>query len=770
MGHLRCTDGLSGPASARGRPGSAAAGHASPEGLGEPTAFFVQGDAPTVPRKSEDRLEKRRQNNRQSQARYRNRQLGELQQIGSALEACQIAHKDARSRRLELLAANRTLNSRVLRADETLLSVLRGEDISDSGPRSDLARSCAAVPVPSPDASQHAGSAAQSLAARVAAAQPALSAETPARAAAFAGAAGESVGDAGDTMSKECSVVVPTVIAAPVTVHVPLAMSDMLPEPEAPGGVYAGVPISDVATGSEATAMSTGTRFTAMHADAAVDIFKARQMTVQLQDARRGAAAAAGVRPAGVRWVLQSPHEAAGGERLSFTSANDSHSCVASLYACHFTSLLEKAMLAAVLDLQEAAEDSGDVRGDLGCCAGADGVLGGGKGDPVSMLAALDTALTGAFDLESSELHVTCEVRDSVPVASAVPHAVTTVLRRYREFLPRPVWLRACDLYVQFMVGLTARKPLAVSPCPYGVMKDGVKVHTVNTCPRCCVFGLMFNTIRDTVSAAAEGRPWNVVPMPVAELRGRCNEIYSFCTLLVCQCMTDQPVKFRRMLCAARAISIRNISSEHEIVLELFQKMRLHPEQKRAAAAMWRTWRDSRFVLDTALTTAQLPLAGLLGAPDIVLGQQSQPEGHTVRSIDSAGWLGSGADAQHGTQHAEHGESGGIACGDVCLCVSCAANISGSLLGASSHSTAVASKAMDHLAAVHRDDADEAVELLRAMCIPGVMFTAEQYARQSALTLQQGAMVDWVWFCKTAAEELEREALYADMHKHCEVL
>lgn len=51
-----------------------------------------------------------------------------------------------------------------------------------------------------------------------------------------------------------------------------------------------------------------------------------------------------------------------------------------------------------------------------------------------------------------------------------------------------------------------------------------------------------------------QGEAWEVEPVPQAEARARCAEIFSFCDLLVSQCMTDQPVAFRQMMCTVRAV------------------------------------------------------------------------------------------------------------------------------------------------------------------------------------------------------------------------
>lgn len=47
-----------------------------------------------------------------------------------------------------------------------------------------------------------------------------------------------------------------------------------------------------------------------------------------------------------------------------------------------------------------------------------------------------------------------------------------------------------------------------------------------------------------------QGDAWDVAPIPAADIRSRCAEVYTFCDLLVSQCMTDRPVEFRQMTCS----------------------------------------------------------------------------------------------------------------------------------------------------------------------------------------------------------------------------
>lgn len=64
----------------------------------------------------------------------------------------------------------------------------------------------------------------------------------------------------------------------------------------------------------------------------------------------------------------------------------------------------------------------------------------------------------------------------------------------------------------------------------------------------------MCATTANNRSRLLQGEMWEVAAVPFADVRRRCAEVYSFCDLLVSQCMTDQPVAFRQMMCTVRAV------------------------------------------------------------------------------------------------------------------------------------------------------------------------------------------------------------------------
>ena len=161
-----------------------------------------------------------------------------------------------------------------------------------------------------------------------------------------------------------------------------------------------------------------------------------------------------------------------------------------------------------------------------GCSAGsqaedAEELLGGCEGDPAATVAALNATLSGTENLARSKLELTCDVGGRVAVACAVPHAIAAVCRRYRTYLPRPLWLQACELFVRFMARLTKWQPLEACGCPHNIPQaDGTNTHTIALCPRCSVFVYLLRALRAEVQAASQVcTPPCRIPSPIPPLR-----------------------------------------------------------------------------------------------------------------------------------------------------------------------------------------------------------------------------------------------------------
>lgn len=237
---------------------------------------------------------------------------------------------------------------------------------------------------------------------------------------------------------------------------------------------------------------------------------------------------------------------------------------------------------------------------------------------------------------------------------------------------------------------------------------------------------------------------------------------------------------------------------EAEIVLDLFRALRLTEEQQQTAAEAWRGWVRIREALDRSVADALQPLEGLLDVADLML-DATNPFSHTVHSIESCGWLGTGADHHGGAPAADallgppiSSDGAAVEAGDVgalepaagvdgpgggadvalrgdriCLCMSCASIMAKRMAGVSAGVTADARRSVAALSGVHRRDGEVAVEQLRAICMPGSIFTPEQYAQQTALVLQQGALMDWLWLCKVAAAELQHREVFENLDQQC---
>lgn len=53
-------------------------------------------------------------------------------------------------------------------------------------------------------------------------------------------------------------------------------------------------------------------------------------------------------------------------------------------------------------------------------------------------------------------------------------------------------------------------------------------------------------------------------------------------------------------------------------------------------------------------------------------------------------------------------------------------------------------------------------EVTRALRMPGTFFVPEQFALAFAITAQHSMrIVDWLWVCRCAAEDVAREAMFA---------
>lgn len=194
-------------------------------------------------------------------------------------------------------------------------------------------------------------------------------------------------------------------------------------------------------------------------------------------------------------------------------------------------------------------------------------------------------------------------------------------------------------------------------------------------------------------------------------------------------------------------------------MLKLYQCMRLSEAQKEALAATWRSWCDTRAALDVDLSRALLPFAN--SVRNVLLLLNGPPQCAAAQhgfTIDRGG----AAEVAPPGMHAPSGHRT-----NVCICDRCAADMSERLLGIVGESIVSAQTAVRRMREVHQHEAATAVALLRALCMPGVLLSGVQLTRQAPLVLRRGVHMDWLWLCKTAAEELSRVEVFRAMRSSC---
>lgn len=140
-------------------------------------------------------------------------------------------------------------------------------------------------------------------------------------------------------------------------------------------------------------------------------------------------------------------------------------------------------------------------RGGVQRVLDADALVGGPH---ATVPADLDTALHGVSDFTETRLMLRCGVSGRVPLRPTLQQAVTTICSSSRRRVPRPLWLRACDMFVQFMAGMTpADCAASTGVCPPArVPAGGAQAHAVSSCPRCCVIVQILQTLREQMQAA----------------------------------------------------------------------------------------------------------------------------------------------------------------------------------------------------------------------------------------------------------------------------
>lgn len=201
--------------------------------------------------------------------------------------------------------------------------------------------------------------------------------------------------------------------------------------------------------------------------------------------------------------------------------------------------------------------------------------------------------------------------------------------------------------------------------------------------------------------------------------------------------------------------------------LELYQCLRLSQDDQSVAAAVWRLWVLRRRELSQRLQQALEGLSAVISTDDVPMHelQMLHSAPHTsgdgvmlelrgprrpaarVCRARAADCSNAGAEALH-------------ACGCECACAGCERGTPWQLrlLGARGANPAAAAAAQ--LQRVHADDASMLADMMRAVALPGALFSTRHLVAQLPVSLKFGLpMVDWLQLCRSAARELEHDAL-----------
>eukprot|EP00892_Ulva_mutabilis_P001821 jgi/Ulvmu1/1163/UM107_0037.1 len=208
-----------------------------------------------------------------------------------------------------------------------------------------------------------------------------------------------------------------------------------------------------------------------------------RRLHGELHDQRAAAAAEAGVAPQRVAWFLQTPYTVPGGRPLAFSTALASPACLASQFAFLVTSCLESTFLSSALSRTSAR--AGQVVDVSGTSPGS-GTL---SDQPVSSATpppprstadstatrdtlARMTAVVHHYPSCSDRLRGSCGVGGHFAVATGVAEIVRAMCQRYRELLPRSVWIETCAAFAQLMLQQRSNRATTLPCSIHGIYGD----------------------------------------------------------------------------------------------------------------------------------------------------------------------------------------------------------------------------------------------------------------------------------------------------------
>eukprot|EP00892_Ulva_mutabilis_P001037 jgi/Ulvmu1/10934/UM007_0113.1 len=685
-------------------------------------AAAQEGDAGAI-------ISKARELNRISQTKYRQRLKAMAIELQGVLEERREALREARERRTQYTAENRRLHRRKTSATDALLNSIKSR--SEPPPASAalgpaMAMSLQAYPsaacdagmLPPPQRPDGPTSTAGDLE------EPLATGGTR--------VAGSTADGATEQMDSGHAA------SAVVVVFVRLRPTDVLPPADAPANPPGAADSAQHAVPSGGAAVGPA------------DVHDAEQVVqriaVRLQALRRAAAAGSNAAVGDIRWLLGTPYSMPDGQRLAFSTARVSDECWASQHAFWLLIHLEAEFLAATTD-PSAMLCSADMEPPTGEDAGPNAAAAARSGTATAAATAhsIERLLRDASDVSTTDLHVTCGGRERAPVAAFIPTVVRQLCEQYRGHLPQRAWARACWAYVEFVRAL-GRPEGSTEPCHHwraaratgasAAEHDGVR------CPRCCVLATVLRTLRECVTEVAQNTEVvKLQPLPLAGVQARSHELCACMSIMHAQGLHEAPAD-SRVVCYSMLDGSTSLTAEIPFMVKCFERLQLSHSQQVRLAAMWQMWRRSRRSYDSRLEAAMEPLSHLACSPPAPCATHAAHPAH-----------GSAAFAP--PSPAEHAAS---VC---CECCACAMRMSKRLHGASMRVHSHSALALRRLRAFQEHDSACVAAVLQAVCMPGVLLSAEQITQQMQMSVEmQRPHPDWLQLCEMADEDLKRRSTF----------
>lgn len=275
-------------------------------------------------------------------------------------------------------------------------------------------------------------------------------------------------------------------------------------------------------------------------------------------------------------------------------------------------------------------------------------------------------------------------------------------------------------------------------------------------------------------------------PLPPANVRARCQEVFACMSLMHAQRLHDAPAHVRVgysavfddslsvtvvcspvlpccVCCAQRAaqharhrvfmcssglmqprcgLGRRHVLCMQGVsfVAKCFGRLQLTHAQQVKLASVWQMWRRNRQAYDSRVSAALTSLAGLACTPPGAC--RARPDAPILDAPDAA-------------MHAEAA---------YCLCAACARRLARRLLGVSVRAHSHAALALRRLHVFQDLDCAGVAAVVQAVCLPTVFLSPEQIAHQMQLSIEHRMPPpDWLLLCKMADEELKSRTAFESL-------